>query len=129
MSATTPPHEYLVLSHGQWDRVATPAQIQQAIELFYAWHDRLVAEGRMRPGQRLEAQGKMVSRERVLDGPFSESKEWIGGYWFILASSLDEAAAIAAGNPCLAMGLRNEIRPIEAARASAYVSSCERPGT
>jgi hypothetical protein len=128
MSATTPPNQYLVLSHGQWDRAATPEQIQRAIELFYAWHDRLVAEGRMRPGQRLVPQGKMVSKERVVDGPFAESKEWIGGYWFILASSLDEAARIAADNPCLAMGLSFEIRPIEPAQASAYAASCETPG-
>jgi len=125
---STPPNEYLVLSHGQWDRAATPEQIQQAIELFYAWHDRLVGEGRMRPGQRLVPQGRMVGKGRVVDGPFSESKEWIGGYWFILAASLDEAAAIAAGNPCLALGLRTEIRPIEAMRASAYATTCETPG-
>ena len=119
--------EYLVLSHGQWDREASPRQIEQAIERFYAWHDRLVGEGRMRPGQRLAPQGKMVSQGRVMDGPFTESKEWIGGYWFILASSLDEAARIASENPCLAMGLSFEIRPIEPERASVHTKSCETP--
>ena len=37
----------------------------------------------------------------VTDGPFGETKEAIGGYWFIVAGSLEEAAKIAAGNPCL----------------------------
>jgi hypothetical protein len=49
----------------------------------------------------------------VTDGPFGESKEAIGGYWFILAQSLDEAVQIAKGNPCLDRGLLLEIRPID----------------
>jgi hypothetical protein len=51
----------------------------------------------------------------------------IGGYWFILAGSLEEAAEIAAGNPCLACGLVYEIRPIESVRASAFAVTTETP--
>jgi hypothetical protein len=117
--------EYLVLSRGQWDRAATPERIQSVIDAFYVWHDRLVAEGRLRPGQRLKPDGKTVSRSAVTDGPYAESKELVGGYWFILAASLEEAARIAADNPCLACGLVNEVRPLEPARGSAYAASCE----
>lgn len=121
--------EYLVLSRGQWDRDCPPQQIQDTIDAFYRWHEQLVAQGRMRPGQRLAPQRRLVARPgTVLDGPFAEAKEVIGGYWFILARSLDEAAELAAGNPCLARGLACEIRPIEPARASAYVRSSEAPG-
>lgn len=35
----------------------------------------------------------------MTDGPFIESKETIGGYWFIRAESLEEAVEIARGNP------------------------------
>ena len=67
----------------------------------------------MKPGRRLTSEGKAVGRKDVItDGPFGESKEVIGGYWFILAHSLDEAAQIAKGNPCLDCGLLLEIRPI-----------------
>ena len=51
----------------------------------------------------------------------------IGGYWFIVADSLEEAAAIAARNPCMACGLSYEIRPIEYERASAWRVSSETP--
>jgi hypothetical protein len=82
--------------------------------LFYVWLDRLVAEGKMKPGQRLKYEGKTVSRRNVItDGPFGESKEVIGGYWFAIANNLDEAAQLAAGNPCLDYGLSMEIRPID----------------
>ena len=120
--------EYLVISRGQWDEDASPQQIQDAIDRFYAWHDRLVGEGKMKPGQRRAADAKRVSRSGVTDGPFTEAKEVIGGYWFIVAGSLEEAATIAAGNPCLAVGLAFEVRPIETARASAFTPSSETPG-
>lgn len=127
MSEDPARREHLVISRGQWDEDATPERIQAAIDAFYVWHDRLVAEGRMRPGQRLAPQRRLVSRGAVTDGPYAEAKEVIGGYWFILAESLDEAARIAAGNPCLACGLSFEIRPVEPARASAFDLSCETP--
>ena len=92
-----------------------------------AWHAQLVAEGKFKPGHRLAIDARLVSKFGVIDGPFTESKEVIGGYWFIIADSLAEAAAIAAKNPCLACGLSYEIRPLELEPASAYRRSNETP--
>ena len=113
MSEQASTAEYLVISRGQWDKTLSQDEIQSATEQFYIWYDRLISEGKMKPGQRLTSEGKTVGRKDVItDGPFGESKEVIGGYWFILAHSLDEAAQIAKGNPCLDCGLLLEIRPI-----------------
>jgi len=119
--------EFLVLSRGQWDRDKSPEEIQQAIDDFYRWHDRLVQEGKMKSGQRLAIEGKLVSRSGITDGPFVESKEVIGGYWFFVADSLEEAAELAAQNPCLACGLEFEVRPLELERASAHKITNETP--
>jgi hypothetical protein len=127
MPEKTSMSEFLVISRGRWDRDKSPAEIQQAIDAFYAWKERLEQEGRMRAGQRLATQAKLVSRNGVTDGPFTETKEVIGGYWFFLASSLAEAAELAAQNPCLACGLTYEIRQIELERASAYKVTNETP--
>jgi hypothetical protein len=127
MNEPAPLSEYLVLSRGQWDMDASREDIQAAIDRFYAWYDRLLGEGRMRAGHRLAREGKVVSRQATLDGPFAEAKEVVGGYWFILAGSLDEAAAIAAENPCLDYGLALEIRPIDLVRASAFALTNETP--
>lgn len=127
MPGKTSTSEFLVISRGRWDRDKSPAQIQQAIDAFYIWKDRLVQEGRMKAGQRLATQTMIVSRNGVTDGPFAETKEVIGGYWFFLASSLAEAAGLAAQNPCLACGLTYEIRPIEHEQASAYKVTNETP--
>ena len=113
MSEQAPTAEYLVISRGQWDKTLSQDEIQSTTEKFYIWYDRLINEGKMKPGQRLTSEGKTVGRKNVTtDGPFGESKEVIGGYWFILAHSLDEAAQMAKGNPCLDYGLLLEIRPI-----------------
>lgn len=128
MKTSAPPSEYLVISRGQWDPDLPPEEIQAAIDQFYVWLDRLVAEGKMKTGQRLATGGKTVTRNKlVMDGPFGEAKELIGGYWFILAGSLEEAAAIAAENPCLRCGLFYEIRPIDPERASAFAVTNETP--
>jgi hypothetical protein len=127
MSDSKAQSEYLVISRGQWDEDKSPEEIQKAIDAFYDWHDQLVSEGRMKSGQRLARPSMLVSRHGVTDGPFTETKEVIGGYWILLAGSLAEAAALAAQNPCLACGLTNEVRPVESERCSAFEESTETP--
>jgi hypothetical protein len=114
MSEQLPTTEYLVICRGQWDENLSKDKIQNAIDQFYIWYNRLIDEGKMKGGQRLTYEGKTVGRPNVVtDGPFGESKEAIGGYWFILAQSLDEAVQIAKGDPCLDCGRLLEIRPID----------------
>lgn len=120
--------DYLVLSRGQWDKEAAKEDIEDAINKFYDWYTRSLASGRMKPGSRLSTEGALVSKSGIVtDGPFGEAKEVIGGYWIIVASSLREAAEIAAQNPCLPYGLTFEIRPLESARASVYSLTNETP--
>ena len=74
MSIPPSTNEYLLLSRGRWDADKSPQEIQAAIDAFYAWHGRLVAEGRFRSGQRLGTAAKLVTRAGITDGPFTESK-------------------------------------------------------
>jgi len=119
---------FLVLSRGQWHRDAAPEDIQAAIDAFYDWLDAHIAAGRMRTGQRLARAGATISaRGIVLDGPFGETRELVGGYWFVLAPTLEEAAALLSSSPTLQMGLFYELRPLELQRASAWVRGNETP--
>ena len=128
MTAIDQSHDYLVLSRGQWDKDASPEAIQSAIDGFYSWLEEHVAAGRIKTGHRLERAGATVSRKSVLmDGPFGETKELIGGYWFVVARSLEEAARLLSESPTLRHGLFYEVRPLETERASAYVRSNETP--
>ena len=119
--------EYLVLSRGQWDATASKEEVQAAIDAFYIWYEQSLAAGLMKPGHRLAKEGKVISKRLVTDGPFAETKEVVGGYWFIIARSLEEAVALAAQNPALAYGLTLEVRPIELARANVLVPANETP--
>jgi len=122
-----PKHDYLVISRGQWDERASPDDVQRAIDQFYVWYEGHLASGRMKPGSRLTPEGKLVTHGVVTDGPYAETKELVGGYWFIVAASLDEAAELALQNPCLAFGLMLELRPLEPERARAVDITNETP--
>jgi hypothetical protein len=124
-----PMNDYLVLSRGQWDADASPQAVQTAIDAFYAWYEQGLAQGRLKPGSRLEPGARIVARGLITDGPFAETKEWVGGYWFIVAETLEQAAAIAAENPCLQFGLTTEIRPLDATLADVTVQTNETPAT
>ncbi|KQW51655.1 MULTISPECIES: YciI family protein [unclassified Roseateles] len=125
-----PMNDYLVLSRGQWDEDASPQAVQAAIDAFYVWYEQGLAEGRLKPGSRLEPGARIVAKGGlVTDGPFAETKEWVGGYWFIVAETLEQAAAIALENPCLQFGLTLEIRPLDGTRADVTVPTNETPAT
>ncbi len=128
MTELSPQSEYLLLSRGQWDKAASKADIDDAIEKFYTWYEGNLKSGKFKPGSRLSIEGAFVSKTSIsTDGPFGEAKEVIGGYWIIVAESLSEAADLAGQNPCLTFGLAYEIRPLESERASAYRHTNETP--
>ncbi|MBL9117769.1 MAG: hypothetical protein JNJ83_22365 [Verrucomicrobiaceae bacterium] len=124
----TEQQQFLLLSRGQWDKNSDKAEIEAAIEKFYAWYEANLETGVFKPGSRLTTDVALVTRDGIrTDGPFAEGKEVIGGYWIIVAESLAAAAAIASKNPVLAHGLNFEIRPLESERGSAYRHTNETP--
>ncbi|MGM9483620.1 YciI family protein [Roseateles sp. NT4] len=125
-----PMNDYLVLSRGQWDADASPQAVQAAVDAFYVWYEQGLAQGRLKPGSRLETGCRVIAKGGLItDGPFAETKEWVGGYWFIVAETLEQAAAIAAENPCLQFGLTLEIRPLDGSRSDVTVHTNETPAT
>jgi hypothetical protein len=91
---------------------------QQLLTDMMAFNQRMVDAGIMlggeglkptRHGARVKYQGG--GKTSVHDGPFTETKEVLGGYWIIDCASLDEAVAWARQAPCPA-GEFVEIRPV-----------------
>ncbi|HYI95088.1 MAG TPA: YciI family protein [Bryobacteraceae bacterium] len=87
-------------------------QRKKLLNQWNAWYDGLAAEGKVKGGHPLRPEGRVVSNERVLDGPYAEGKEAVGGFFFLTVDSLDEATAIAKQCPTLRYGLIAEIRPV-----------------
>ncbi|CAN5436349.1 YciI family protein [soil metagenome] len=93
----------------------SPVEIRQSLDAWNGWCDSLAARGKLQSGNPLAASGRLVSqgtRPRVLDGPFAEAKELIGGYFQVAAADLDEATALAEECPLLEYGMTVEVRPI-----------------
>lgn len=79
------------------------------------WYDGLAANGKVQHGHPLQPTGRVVTGtrgERVVDGPFSEAKEAIGGYFLLTVSDLDEATEIARHCPSLSLGMSVEVRAL-----------------
>jgi hypothetical protein len=109
--------EYMLLFRGMhWDKNLSPDEIQEVMSRWIAWFDRLSQEGKAKAGQPLTATGKIVSGkkgQKVVDGPFAESKESIAGYILLQAASLDEAVKIAQECPGLDYGITVEVRLVD----------------
>jgi hypothetical protein len=113
--STTTKSDYLLLFRGNvWDRGLSPAQLQKVVSDWMAWFERLKAEGKCAGGHPLKDEGKVVSGKQrtVADGPFAESKEAIGGYFYLTVADENEAIEIAKQCPGLEYGSVVEVRPV-----------------
>jgi hypothetical protein len=117
--------QYLLLLYDdpaavQQFRSLPPDQIQRAMQPYIDWGNKarqagfLVGSNKLsdQPGRILRSQS---GKPRVTDGPFSEAKELLGGYYIIEASSYDEAVKRTQDHPHLAHGTI-AIRQIESIR-------------
>ena len=98
-----------------WDRGLPTDELQQAMNKVMAWFEGLNERGKIKGAQPLSGQGRVISGSDgrfVVDGPFSETKEAVGGYLVLQANSLDEAVEIARSMPTLRYGISVEVRPI-----------------
>lgn len=114
--STEAKNEYLLLFRGtQWDKDLSPEELQKVMSQFMNWFERLGQEGKLKGGQPLENEGKIISGPKgrtVADGPFAESKETIGGYFLLQVADMDAAVEIAKQCPTLAYGAVVEVRPV-----------------
>ena len=114
--STTTTGEYLLLFRGpHWDKGLSADELRQAMDKVMAWFEGLNAGGKVKGAQPLGAQGRIISGANgglVVDGPFAESKESVGGYLLLQADNLDEAVEIARSNPVLKYGITVEVRPV-----------------
>jgi hypothetical protein len=107
----------LLIRNGEEPNALSPEQIQQAIQRFTAWAKKLRERGKLIAAEKLkDNEGLLLSTRNgqiVVDGPFAETKETIGGYFIVEAGNLDEAIEITKECPALSNGGIVELREIE----------------
>ncbi len=110
--------EFMLLIRNEIDHQATwtAEQHQGFLKKCEDYIGSLKKEGKLISAQPLVREGKLISGSKGAwkDKPFNETEEVIVGYYHILAEDLDEAMAIAKGNPEFEFGTtaRVEVRPI-----------------
>jgi len=96
----------------------TPAQMQAIIAEYRSWSGKLAAAGRLVGGEKLADEGgKQMTlsggKPRVVDGPYAEAKEVVGGYFTISADSYEHAVELCMDCPHLKYGARIDVRRVE----------------
>jgi hypothetical protein len=110
--------KFLVLARGtSTDPRMSPEEMQKTIEKYRAWTERIARAGQLVHGEKLRSpEGRVVRRARgelvVTDGPYIESKEFLGGFWIIEAASYEAMLDLVRDSPHLASGSL-EVRQIE----------------
>ena len=111
--------QYLLLLYSQenaWGNMA-PEQQQQGMAAYMAYSEALTQAGALKASNRLQPTAAATTvkvtdgKSQVLDGPYADTKEQLGGYFLIEAPDLDAALAWAARCPGAHHGTV-EVRPI-----------------
>ncbi|HYM21020.1 MAG TPA: YciI family protein [Candidatus Kapabacteria bacterium] len=113
--------EFMILIHNDIDKDhgMSAEKYLEFLNAVSTYIEGLIKNGNLVGAQPLLNEGAMISGRpgSFKDGPFIESKEVIVGYYHILAADLDEAIAIAKGNPELSykhtVNARIQVRPIK----------------
>jgi len=95
------------------DQAVSPEEMQKSLEKYLAWAKKPFTAD----SQRLAGDAGRVIRPgdggpRTTDGPYSETKELLGGYYVIEAADYDEAVARTLDHPHLEYGGTIEVRHV-----------------
>jgi hypothetical protein len=111
--------QYLLLLHADesgWEKMSKAEQ-EQGYQAYMAYTEALKKAGAYVGSNRLQPVSTATTvkiangKQQVLDGPYADSKEQLGGYYLIDAPDLDAAIAWAARCPGASHGTI-EVRPV-----------------
>lgn len=90
-------------------------EMQERMQRWMAWFKRLTDQGHIKDiGHPLEQIGKVVKGKQkiVVDGPFAETKDVVGGFTLVDARDLDQAVELSKGCPIFEVDGAVEVRPV-----------------
>jgi hypothetical protein len=92
----------------------SPEEMQANMQLWLNWIDKLAKAGRYVSGEPLLPGGKLVKggAAQVTDGPYTEGKEIVGGFFIVNASDYNDAVSLCADYPDYETGGSIQIRQV-----------------
>ena len=106
--------EFVYLYRG-YELPASPEELQKKTAKWMSWLKDLSDKGQLKSfGDPLEPAGKVVkgAKKQVIDGPYAEAKDVVGGYSIVVARDLQQAVEFSLGCPIFEDGGSVEVRPI-----------------
>ena len=91
----------LIFQGGMPTENSSPEFMQAQMGKWMAWIDKLNKTGQYVAGEPLLPGGKLITgkKKTVTDGPYTEGKEVVGGFFLINAENMNEAVKICEDYP------------------------------
>jgi len=103
----------MLIFHGGIQPEVSPQDMQSNMGKWMSWVEKLQKEGKYVSGEALLPGGKSVSsKTAVTDGPYTEGKEVVGGYFVINANNMEEAIAECGDYPDYQYGGQVQVRQV-----------------
>jgi hypothetical protein len=104
----------LIFQGGMNPQKNSPEEMQANMGKWFAWIEQLSKAGKYASGEALMPGGKIVSghAKNATDGPFTEGKEIVGGYFIVNAADYEEAIGLCSGYPDYEIGGTVHVRQV-----------------
>ena len=107
--------KFMFIFEGKQPGNLSPELMQEHMGKWLAWIGKLKAANKYLAGEPLLPGGKLVSGangKSVTDGPYTEGKEVVGGFFIVSAKDINEAVELSKGCPDLEHGSKVQIRQV-----------------
>ena len=106
--------KYLLLLRGGEFQQYSSEEMDKIVRKYMDWTDKLRKDGVHVASEELKGGGRVLALKdgEIVDGPFAETKEAVGGFYLVEAENFAQAAEISNECPHLQFGGLVELREI-----------------
>ena len=107
--------KFMFIFQGGQMNGASPEEMQAHMGKWMAWIDRLSKANQYVAGEPLLPGGKLLSGKggkTITDGPYTEGKEVVGGFFIVNAKDMNDAVTIARDCPDYELGASVQVRQV-----------------
>ncbi|HEY6504885.1 MAG TPA: YciI family protein [Chitinophagaceae bacterium] len=106
--------KFMFIFHGGMPPDQSPEEMQANMGKWMAWIDKLSKDGKYVAGEPLLPGGKLIAgkKKTVTDGPYTEGKELVGGFFIVNAENMNEAVKLCDDYPDYDSGGSIQVRQV-----------------